>query len=91
MDQTAFLTIVITLVSATLIAVGVYLILLLKEARGTFQRTNKILDRAESASLFVEQNLLNSGGNIVSILAVVKEILDLFKRNRRKKVGGDYE
>lgn len=75
MDTALFLNIVIFLLAAILIAVGIYLILLLIEARRSFQRVNKILDRVETASNFVEENFLRSDNRFVSIFGVLKEAL----------------
>lgn len=73
MDTALFLTITIFLLSAILIAVGVYLILLLNEARQSFKRANKILDRVEGASNFVEQNFLASDNRFLNIFSVLRE------------------
>lgn len=76
MDTALFLTITVILLSAILIAVGVYLILLLIEARQSFKRINKILDRVEVASNFVEQNFFATDNRFVSIFGVLKEGLN---------------
>jgi len=92
MDTALFLTIAIFLLSAILIAVGVYLILLLNEARTSFKRVNKILDRVESASSFVEQNFLSSDNRFVSIFGVLKEGLGFLaelKKTFRKEQNQD--
>ena len=73
MDTALFLTITIFLLSLILIAVGVYLILLLNEARGSFKRANRILDRIDSASGFLEQNFLAADSHFANVFAVVKE------------------
>lgn len=73
MDSALLSNIIFFLLAAILIAVGVYLILLLNEARGSFKRVNKILDRLETASSFVEQNLLSSDNRFLNIFSVLKE------------------
>ncbi|HSX58481.1 MAG TPA: hypothetical protein VLE47_04405 [Candidatus Saccharimonadales bacterium] len=89
MESATFLTIVIFLVSAILIAVGVYLILLLNEARGSFKRVNRILDRVETASSFVEESF-RSSNNFVSVFGVLKEAVEFvneLKRSLHSKKG----
>ncbi len=75
METATILTITILLLSLILIAVGVYLILLLNEARKSLSRINKILDRVEGASNFVEQNFFATDNRFVSIFGVLKEAL----------------
>lgn len=88
MDTALFLTIIIFLLSAILIAVGVYLLLLLNEARTSFKKFNRILDRVETASNFVEQNLLSTDNRFVSMFGVLKEglvFLSEIKKTLRKE------
>lgn len=75
MESALFSTIIVFLLSAILIAVGIYLVLLLIEVRGSFQRINKILDRVETASNFVEQNFLSFDNRFLNIVSVLKEAL----------------
>lgn len=88
MDTALFLTIIIFLLSAILIAVGVYLLLLLNEASTSFKKFNRILDRVETASNFVEQNLLSTDNRFVSMFGVLKEglvFLSEIKKTLRKE------
>lgn len=73
MDTALFLNITIFLLSLILIVVGVYLILLLNEARGSFKRANRILDRIDSASGFLERNFLAADSHFANVFSVVKE------------------
>lgn len=75
METATLLTIAIFLLSVILIAVGIYLILLLNEARKSLLRVNKILDRVEGATSFVEQNFFASDNRFVSIFGILKEAL----------------
>ncbi len=85
MDTATFLTIVTTLVAIILIAVGIYLILLLHEARNSLLRINKLLDRVEGAADFVETKIISPTTNAASIFSVLKEGMDFF-RDLRKAV-----
>ncbi len=83
-----FLNIIIFLLSAILIAVGVYLILLLNEARASFKRANKILDRIETASRFLEQNFLATDNRFANVFGVFKEGL-VFLAELKKTLKSD--
>ena len=88
MDTALFLNITIFLLALILIAVGVYLILLLNEARGSFKRANKILDRIEGASGYLEQNFLAADSHFTNVFSVIKEgmvfLADLKKTLRKE-------
>ena len=96
MDTATFLTIVIILVALVLVAIGVYLILLLHEARHSLRKINKMLDRIDNAADFVEEKIINPTANITNVFTVVKEGIDFFrdlKRTVRPKnsPGRDYD
>ncbi len=79
MDTATFLTIIIILVALILIAVGAYLILLLHEARHSLKKVNKMLDRIDNVSTFVEEKIINPTANITNIFTVIKEGIDFFR------------
>jgi len=83
MDTATFLTIVIILVALVLIAVGVYLILLLHEARHSLKKLNKMLDRVDSVADFVETKIVNPTANITNVFTVIKEGIDFFRDLKR--------
>lgn len=83
MDTTAFLTIVIILVSIILTAVGIYLILLLHEARNSIKRLNKILDRVEGISNFLETKIVRPTAGFSNVIYLLKEGLDFFNEIKR--------
>jgi hypothetical protein len=83
MDTALFLTIIIFLLSLILIAVAIYLILLLNEARESFKKINSILGKVETAGSFVERNFLTSDNRFISIFGVLKEGLIFFKELKK--------
>lgn len=87
MDTTTFFLIIIILVAIVLIAVGIYLILVLHEARITLRRTNRILDHADSIIEIIDDKIAKPAGSLFGVLGVVKEIIDMvseFKGKMRK-------
>lgn len=92
MDTSTFLTIVIFLITATLIALAVYLILLINEARNSLKRINKTLDRLESVGNFVEEMIIRPTSGFGSLIKLVREGIDFakdVKRTVHHKNSGD--
>jgi len=85
MDINSFLIIVITLVAAVLVAVGIYLILVLIEARQSLRHLNKTLSHTESILRVVDEKVAQPAGSILGVLSVVKEIAELFSGLKRDK------
>ncbi|MCH7541277.1 hypothetical protein IH981_00670 [Patescibacteria group bacterium] len=77
MDSTTFFLIIIILVAIVLIAVGIYLILVLHEARITLRRTNRILDHADSIIEILDEKIAKPAGSLLGVLGVVKEVFDM--------------
>ncbi len=85
MDTAFFLTLIIILVSLVILSVGVYLILVLRDVRGSLQKLNHILDHTESLVDTLDSKIAKPASSIVGILAAVKEGLTLFSSLRDKK------
>jgi len=83
MDSATFLTVVIILVAIVLVAVGVYLLLILHEARQSLRKINKMIDRVDKVADFVETKIINPTSNISSIALVIKEGIDFFRDLRK--------
>ncbi|OGY25479.1 MAG: hypothetical protein A2Z11_03560 [Candidatus Woykebacteria bacterium RBG_16_43_9] len=83
MDTTTFFLIIIILVAVVLIAVGIYLILVLHEARTTLRRFNKILDHADSIIEILDKKIVRPAGSLFGVLGVVKEIVDMLQNFRK--------
>ncbi len=88
MDSTTFFLIIIILVAIVLIAVGIYLILVLHEARITLRRTNQILDHADSIIEILDEKVAKPAGSLLGVLGVVKELMDMFGDFHRKVKKG---
>ena len=88
MDTTTFFLIIIILVAIVLIAVGIYLILVLHEARITLRRTNRILDHADSIIEILDEKVAKPAGSLLGVLGVVKELMDMFGDFHRKVKKG---
>ncbi len=84
MDTTTFFLIIIILVAIVLIAVGIYLILVLHEARITFRRANRILDHADSIIEILDDKIAKPAGSLFGVLGVVKEVMDMFTEFKGK-------
>jgi signal transduction histidine kinase len=94
MDSTTFFLIIIILVAIVLIAVGVYLILVLHEARITLRRLNNILDHADSIIEILDEKIARPASSLLGVFGVVKEVLEMFqdfRRGRKEPHGGGHE
>lgn len=78
MDSTIFLTIVIFVVSLTVVAVGVYLILLLVEARQSLKRINHILEHVETVTDQLENGFAAGTLGLINSLNQIKDIVGPF-------------
>jgi len=84
MDTTTFFLIVIILVAIVLIAVGIYLILVLHEARITLRRLNNILDHADSIIEILDNKIARPASSLFGVVGVAKEVLEIFQDFRNK-------
>lgn len=91
MDTTTFFLIIIILVAIVLIAVGIYLILVLHEARITLRRTNRILDHADSIIEIIDDKIAKPAGSLFGVLGVVKEIIDMVSEFKGKIKKGHHD
>ena len=89
MDTAALFTIIVILVAIILIAVGVYLILVLHEARQSLKKTNHILDHVESVIEIIDTKIARPASSISGVLVAIKEGLEVLKsfRNSIRKEG----
>ncbi len=90
MDTATLFTIVIIIVAIILVAVGIYLILVLHEARQSLKKVNHILDHAESVVDIIDTKIAKPASSIGGILIAVKEGIDVlksFKKNISNEEG----
>lgn len=90
MDTSNFLTIILILIFIILSALGVYLILLINEARHSLRRINRILDSLDALATFVENSFVRPASSLGAVAGVVKEGLD-FARDLKKIIHKDVE
>ncbi|MCH7641564.1 hypothetical protein IID22_05215 [Patescibacteria group bacterium] len=79
MDTATLFTIIIVIVATILVAVGIYLILVLHEARQSLRRINHILDHAESVIDIIDTKIAQPASSISGVLIAIKEGLDVIK------------
>jgi signal transduction histidine kinase len=85
MDTTAFFVIITILVAAVLIAAGIYLILVLNEARTSLRRLNNILNHADSLLEIVDSKIARPASSFLAILELAKEALEIFRGFSQKR------
>ena len=73
MDQTLILVISIAVLSAVLVIVGIYSLMVLHDFRQTLRHANKILGQIEGITEHLDSNLIRPASSIAGILAVLKE------------------
>lgn len=89
MDTATLFTIVIIIVTIILVAVGVYLVLVLHEARQSLKKINHVLDHLESVVDIIDTKIARPASSLSGILMAVKEGLEVvrsFKKNIRSEV-----
>ena len=79
MDSATFLLIVIVLVGGILIAVGIYLIVVLHEARQSLKKVNKILGHVDSLLEILDEKIARPATSLAGVLGVAREIVDMVK------------
>jgi hypothetical protein len=72
MDTQTLLVIIIALLSANLIFVGIYIVLILKEVKTTVMKINEILDSAATVSNAVATPIAGASGAISAFTEGVK-------------------
>jgi len=88
MDTQTLLVIIIALLSANLIFVGIYIVLILKEVRTTVTKINEILDNAATVSSAVATPIVGASGAISAFTEGVKAfkaLKGLQDGNKKKK------
>lgn len=84
MDTATLFTIIIMIVAIILVAVGIYLILVLHEARQSLKKVNHILDHAGSVIDIIDTKIARPASSLGGILVAIKEgmeVLRSFKKN----------
>jgi len=84
MDTATLFTIIIIIVAIILVAVGIYLILVLHEARQSLKKVNHILDHAGSVIDIIDTKIARPASSLGGILVAIKEgmeVLKSFKKN----------
>jgi len=79
MDTATLFTIIIVIVAVILVAVGIYLVMVLHEARQSLRRINHILDHAESVIDVIDTKIAQPASSISGVLVAIKEGLDVIK------------
>ncbi|MEX0616191.1 MAG: hypothetical protein WD231_00085 [Candidatus Woykebacteria bacterium] len=87
MDTAALFTIVIIIITIILLAVGLYLILVLHEARQSLKKINHVLDHVESVVDIIDTKIARPASSVSGLLVAMKEGLDLFKSFKRNITG----
>lgn len=83
MDSTNILAIAIVSLSAVLIAVGIYAIVILREIHRTTRRVNNIVSRIDSITEAVDAHFIKPGSNLASVLTLLKEGAGLLSELRQ--------
>lgn len=87
MDTQTLLVIIIALLSANLIFVGIYIVLILKEVRTTVTKINEILDSAASVSNAVATPIVGASGAISAFTEGVKAFRAIKNLTKKSKVA----
>ena len=85
MDTQTLLVIIIALLSANLIFVGIYIVLILKEVKTTVMKINEILDSAATVSNAVATPIVGASGAISAFTEGVKAFKALKNLNTTTK------
>lgn len=91
MDTQTLLVIIIALLSANLIFVGIYIVLILKEVRTTVTKINEILDSAASVSNAVATPIVGASGAISAFTEGVKAFRAIKNLTKKSKVNKQVE
>ncbi len=92
MDTATLFTIVIIIIAVILVAVGIYLVLVLHEARQSLKRVNHILDHFGSVIDIIDTKIARPVSSLGGVLVAIKEGLEIiksFKKNVSKERGSD--
>jgi cell division septum initiation protein DivIVA len=73
MDSTTILAIAIVSLSAVLIVVGIYSVIILRQLHQTVKNVNRITGRIDSASELIDNHLIKPGTSIAGILTLLRE------------------
>lgn len=73
MDQTTFLVITITILSAVLVIVGIYAVFVIRDLRQTLKHLNKILGRVDSITEHVDTTIIRPGSSLAGVLSLLRQ------------------
>lgn len=73
MDQTTFLVVTITVLSAVLVIVGVYAVFVIRDLRQTLRHINKILGRVGSITEHVDTNIIRPSSSLAGVLSLLRQ------------------
>lgn len=90
MDVQAILIFILALLTLNLIAVGVYVILVLKEFRETIKKANMVLDDVHDVTDAVSNPISTIAGIISGVTESVKAVKSISSLMDRKKGSDDY-
>ena len=79
MDTSAFLVIAVFLVALVVAAVGVYIILVLRDIRKNLDKTYRILEKIDSLIVTFETRIAGPTTTLVGVFSAIKEGLKLFR------------
>ncbi|OGY28260.1 MAG: hypothetical protein A3F33_02790 [Candidatus Woykebacteria bacterium RIFCSPHIGHO2_12_FULL_43_10] len=85
MDTNIFLTLVIVLVSTIIVAVGVYVILVLRDVRANLEKLYRLLHHLESMAETVDKKVVSPTSNLLGIASAVKEGLGMLAALKARK------
>lgn len=87
METQTLLVVIIALLSVNLIFVGFYIVLILREVRGSVTKMNKFLDTVNEVSGAVASPIVGASDAISAFTQGVK-VFNMLKRVREKKDAG---
>lgn len=88
MDTQTLLVLILLLLTINILFVGVYIVLVLKEVRGSVVRVNKILDSADQVAEALSRPVVGMAGALEGLtegLRVVKAVRNLKKAVSRRE------
>ncbi len=87
MDTSIFLLIIIFLVVIILTAVGVYIIIVLREVKSNLERIGKILDHFENIADTLDNKIVGPTSSAMGMISAIKEGFEIFKAFKGEHLG----
>lgn len=94
MDTQTLLVLILLLLTINVLFVGVYIVLVLKEVRGSVIKVNKILDSFDQVTAALTRPVIGIAGAFEGLtegLRVIKAVKNIKKAVFRKEEKGDSE